>query len=115
MFGPGLDLAEVREYVQAVRDIESRLDEFFTVRLTLRLLITHVHSLDRASSSKLVATDEAKDMIGVVNVNTQPIEILSKAYRAAHYMCQRDFDIAPDMRLNGVWHDDYMMQELDAE
>lgn len=106
MFGPDLELAEVREDLSQIRCIESALDEFFTNRLTLRLLISHVHSLDSGKSS-----GGSEDMVGVVNVNTQPIQILARAYSSARFMCMRDYKVAPDLLVNGVNHDEYILQE----
>ncbi|CAK0819371.1 unnamed protein product [Prorocentrum cordatum] len=45
LFGKDIELAEVREELKLIRDVEHSLDEFFTNRLTLRLLISHVHNL----------------------------------------------------------------------
>lgn len=111
LFGPDLELAEVRQNFSRITDIENSLDEFFTDRLTLRLLISHVHSLDSAKNS----TNEGKDMVGAVNVNTKPISILSRAYTAARFMCLRDFQMAPDMLVNGMPHDEYMLQEVASQ
>mmetsp|Transcript_20140 Transcript_20140/g.65060 ORF Transcript_20140/g.65060 Transcript_20140/m.65060 type:complete len:149 (+) Transcript_20140:26-472(+) len=80
LFGKNLELAEVRGDLRHIQDVETSLDEFFTDRLTLRLLISHVHSLNKL---KLTAGAEDPDMVGVVNVNTRPIAILSRAYVSA--------------------------------
>mmetsp|Transcript_32345 Transcript_32345/g.75070 ORF Transcript_32345/g.75070 Transcript_32345/m.75070 type:complete len:404 (-) Transcript_32345:78-1289(-) len=106
-FGEGLELADVREDLHLIREIESSLDEFFTDRLTLRLLISHVQNLNTPKKEG----DSPADMVGVVNVNTQPITILHRAYSAARYMCVRDFNMAPDLKVNGVACEDYIMQE----
>lgn len=103
LFGKDLELAELREEFGLIRDIEQSLDEFFTNRLTLRLLISHVQSLNSGKAS-------TGDMVGVVNVNTQPISILSRAYVAARFMCMRDFQMAPDLLVNGIPHDEYILQ-----
>mmetsp|Transcript_68083 Transcript_68083/g.221688 ORF Transcript_68083/g.221688 Transcript_68083/m.221688 type:complete len:198 (-) Transcript_68083:703-1296(-) len=80
LFGKNLELAEVRGDLRHIQGVETSLDEFFTDRLTLRLLISHVHSLNKL---KLTAGAEDPDMVGVVNVNTRPIAILSRAYVSA--------------------------------
>lgn len=103
LFGPDPELAELRTHLALIQDIELSLDEFFTNRLTLRLLISHIHSLQQGGTSE--------GMVGVVNTNTQPIAILSRAYTAARFMCVRDFQTAPDMLVNGVSHDEYVLQE----
>ncbi|CAE8641211.1 unnamed protein product, partial [Polarella glacialis] len=107
LFGPDLELAVVREDLYLIKDIERSLDEFFTNRLTLRLLISHVHALNAGT----VVNGQGEAMVGVVNVRTHPITILSRAYVATRFMCMRDFDMAPDLLVNGVPHDDYLQQE----
>jgi len=102
LFGHELELAELRGDLALITDIERSLDEFFTNRLTLRLLISHVHNLSSASK---------EDMVGVVNVNTQPITIMHRAYTAARYMCMRDFQQAPDLLINGVPCEEYLAKE----
>jgi hypothetical protein len=107
LFGKDLELAEIRQDLPIIKDIESGLDEFFTNRLTLRLLISHVTSLNQKEDGK--ADD---DMVGVVNTNTQPITILSRAYSAARFMCLRDFQMAPEMLVNGELHEEYIMRDV---
>lgn len=102
LFGKDVELAEMREHLPLIKDIERSLDDFFTTRLTLRLLISHVHSLNT------LKTSDDRTMVGVVNTNTQPIMILSKAFIAARFMCMRDFKMAPDMKINGIPHDEYI-------
>jgi len=105
IFGKDLELAEVRKDFALIQDIEESLDEFFTTRLTLRLLISHVHNLDSGTNSS------KEDMVGVVNVNTKPINILSRAYVSARLMCQRDFQMTPDLYVNGLLHEDFVLDE----
>jgi len=107
-FGDGLDLPELREEFSHIRDIERSLDEFFTNRLTLRLLISHVHGLKNSQD----AISKREEMVGVVNVNTQPITTLTRAYVAARYMCIRDFQVAPDLLVNGVAHEEYVAAKV---
>jgi len=106
IFGPDLELAALRD-LSLIQDIERSLDEFFTNRLTLRLLISHVHALN---ANKNVNSD-GEEMVGVVNVTTRPITILSRAYIATRFMCNRDFQMAPDLHVNGVMHDEYVLRE----
>eukprot|EP00438_Fugacium_kawagutii_P002460 Skav235888 [mRNA] locus=scaffold5594:92113:96595:+ [translate_table: standard] len=89
LFGPDLELAELR-HLQLIQDIEDSLDEFFTNRLTLRLMISHIQALN---ANKTVNSD-GEAMVGVVNVSTHPITILSRAYVATRFMCMRDFQTA---------------------
>eukprot|EP00928_Gymnodinium_smaydae_P063309 TRINITY_DN46938_c0_g1_i1.p1 TRINITY_DN46938_c0_g1~~TRINITY_DN46938_c0_g1_i1.p1 ORF type:complete len:482 (-),score=91.60 TRINITY_DN46938_c0_g1_i1:138-1583(-) len=105
VFGNGLELADARDEVKVLRDIEASLDDFFTNRLTLRLLISHVHGLNGAQD---VCTSREQKMVGVVNVNASPIVILTRAYKSARFMCMRDFGIAPDLMVNGVHHLEYI-------
>jgi len=114
LFGSDLQLAEVREDLRLIQDIEQSLDEFFTNRLTLRLLISHIHGLNgtqEGAIGKQESSDE-QEMVGVVNVNTQPITILTRAYAAARFMCMRDFQMAPDLLVNGVAHDDFLAEKI---
>eukprot|EP00913_Durusdinium_trenchii_P031038 g29068.t1 len=100
-----LELAELR-HLQLIQDIEESLDEFFTNRLTLRLMISHIQALN---ANKTMNSD-GEAMVGVVNVSTHPITILSRAYVATRFMCMRDFQTAPDLLVNGTMHDEYVQQ-----
>jgi len=108
VFGKNLELAEVRKDVPAVRGVEDSLDKFFTERLTMRLLISHTHNLATPQDEK---TKKDSMMVGVVNTNTQPIIILSRAFTAVRFMCKRDFNMSPDLEVNGVKHDEYILTE----
>mmetsp|Transcript_51908 Transcript_51908/g.151167 ORF Transcript_51908/g.151167 Transcript_51908/m.151167 type:complete len:399 (-) Transcript_51908:174-1370(-) len=109
VFGKDLELAELRGDLPVIQDVETSLDAFFTDRLTLRLLISHVHNLNQKPA------DDNRDMVGVVTVNTQPIAILSRAHVAARFMCMRDFDAAPNLQVNGVPHDEYILSEASRQ
>lgn len=109
MFGGGIDLAECRAEIDLIQDIERALDEFFTNRLTLRLLIQHVHALnDQSSGNK-------KDMVGIVNTRTQPIKVLVKAHKAARFMCMRDFGAAPELLVNGQGYEEYFQDNAENQ
>eukprot|EP00929_Paragymnodinium_shiwhaense_P053244 TRINITY_DN26656_c0_g1_i1.p1 TRINITY_DN26656_c0_g1~~TRINITY_DN26656_c0_g1_i1.p1 ORF type:complete len:415 (+),score=34.15 TRINITY_DN26656_c0_g1_i1:103-1347(+) len=108
IFDDGRELADLRDELPLINDIESQLDEFFTTRLTLRLLISHVRDLNGGKSLEPPNKTPAADMVGVVNVNTQPIEILSRAFSAARFMCLRDYKVAPELLVNGISHHDYL-------
>lgn len=125
VFGPGVDVAELRNEFAAIKEIENSLDDFFTSRLTLRLLISHVQKLNEADARKskvsLGNTDWTSDsaeripMVGVVNTATEPIQILSNAFTAARFMCMRDFEIAPALLINGVPYDEYRMAAAESK
>jgi len=104
-----------------VQKIQRTLDEFFTVRTTLRLLIAHcmqlapedrreemgfaMHqllqripdSLRRESSGAMQARH-----VGAICLDTRPSVILIEAYRHAHFMCKRQFNRASKLVVNGM-------------
>merc|ERR1711953_561986 len=47
--------------------------------------------------------------------NTQPIAILSRAYQAVRFMCLRDFDMAPELLVNGVPYENFIGEKIDAK
>lgn len=102
LFGPNFELVEMRTRLKEIKDIEHALDDFFMTRLTVRLLITHVQTLHQG--------DNSEGIVGIVNTNTQPIALLSRAYTAARFMCMRDLQAAPAMLVNGVGHEDYAQE-----
>lgn len=102
-----VELAEVREDLRLIQDIERSLDEFFTDRLTLRLLISHVSQLNSGRQTG------STDMIGVVNTNTQPIQILERAYASCRFICERDYQVSPELRVNGRPVEDFLATEAD--
>jgi len=89
------ELAEVRDDFGIIRDIEHSLDQFFTDRLTLRVLLSHIHALSSHSS---------RNSLGVVTMNTEPLRLLAQAYAAVRGICVRDYGVAPDLLVNGVAH-----------
>eukprot|EP00747_Dinoflagellata_sp_TGD_P078711 gnl/TRDRNA2_/TRDRNA2_160196_c0_seq2.p1 gnl/TRDRNA2_/TRDRNA2_160196_c0~~gnl/TRDRNA2_/TRDRNA2_160196_c0_seq2.p1 ORF type:complete len:253 (-),score=36.51 gnl/TRDRNA2_/TRDRNA2_160196_c0_seq2:9-767(-) len=95
LFGSDVDLAEVREDLETIKDIEACLDEFFTNR--------KLQSPPRRGSPEFSSTS-TEEMVGIVNAGCQPIGILSKAYVAARFMCLRDFKVAPELLVNGLPH-----------
>merc|ERR1719223_780301 len=48
--------------------------------------------------------------VGVVSVQCPPITILGDAYRAARFMCLRDFKVSPELYVNGVPYDEYVLR-----
>eukprot|EP00425_Heterocapsa_triquetra_P023060 CAMPEP_0195107920 /NCGR_PEP_ID=MMETSP0448-20130528/82785_1 /TAXON_ID=66468 /ORGANISM="Heterocapsa triquestra, Strain CCMP 448" /LENGTH=346 /DNA_ID=CAMNT_0040144407 /DNA_START=25 /DNA_END=1061 /DNA_ORIENTATION=- len=115
LFGEGLELAEIRQDLSLIQDIESSLDEFFTHRLTLRLLISHVSTLNNAQQGGDSGGRASEDMVGVVKTNTQPIAILSRAYNAARFMCLRDFQMAPELLVNGELHEEFLLRDVSTQ
>eukprot|EP00971_Amphidinium_carterae_P061947 1226728-Amphidinium_carterae.1 len=85
VFGPDVALADVREHLGTIRDLEKALDQFFTDRLTLRLLISHVQTLPRGDAQTKSGKLQA---VGIVNANAEPIVLLSQAFAAAQSMCR---------------------------
>lgn len=93
----------------AIRDLEEALDEFFTDRLTMRLMISHIIALscDRRTAARGLSAGEK---VGVVNMNIMPVGVLAQAYGAARKLCLRHFDAAPELLVNGVPHEEYVAQ-----
>lgn len=109
------DCAGLDHQVPAVRGIEAALDEFFTIRTTLRLLITHCMQQAPASpgassmqgslvqASDVQASDEGgAKHIGAICLDTRPSLVLIEAYQHAHFMCRRQFGHAPALFVNEV-------------
>jgi pyruvate dehydrogenase kinase 2/3/4 len=108
VFGDGIELAELRKELKAIREIEDSLDEFFTDRLTLRLCISHVASLDGSAADPLFTKD---NVLGVVTMNTNPIAVLTRAFESTRFMCVRDFEMAPELLVNGMPHEEYFSEK----
>lgn len=110
VFGMGRELVEeLRCELDVINNIEQCLDEFFTNRLTLRVLISHVNRLNTFQH-----LSSNKNVVGVVNVNAPLIRILTGAYTSARYMCLRDHQMAPELLVNGVCHEEYLASKMDA-
>lgn len=119
--------ADATEGVPAVRRIERALDEFFTVRTTLRLLIAHcvqlypedsrneigfaMHELlVRIPDSLRTASTEAQMRhVGAVCLDTRPSLILVEAYQHAEYMCRRQYGHASQLLVNGLPAKDFLL------
>jgi len=114
------DGAEAAEQVPAVQRIELALDDFFTIRTTLRLLIAHciqlfdargkniqglrtMHELlVRVPDSLRAATLDSPTHVGAICLDTRPSLILIEAYQHAQYMCKREFSRAAPLLVNGM-------------
>lgn len=131
--------ASVSETVWAVRRIETALDEFFTVRTTLRLLIAHSMKLTKESGKmgsdienglqamhamhellvripdSLRATNIILEPrhVGAVCLDTRPSLILVEAYQHAKYMCKREFNRASQLLVNGMPAKEYLQTDND--
>lgn len=116
-------LADVYEVVPAIRRIERTLDEFFTIRTTLRLLISHCLKLspeDRRDEIGHAMHEMLQRVpgpppavlgehwhqvrhVGAICLDTRPTLILIEAYRHARFVCRRRMDREPpDLLVNGV-------------
>lgn len=111
LFGEDTDLSGARERLQLVRDIENSLDEFFTERTTMRLLIKHVAILNGNEGQQ---KRESAETVGIVDARAQPIHILLRAYAAARFLCMREYQEAPDLLVNGVSHTQHGAEEIKA-
>lgn len=126
---PSTNCAEVAGTVAAVRRIELALDEFFTVRSTLRLLITHciqlspgddahvdgqrfqaMHELLARAPDSLRAASLQMDTghTGAVCLDTRPALIMVKAFRHARKMYTRKFGVASELLVNGIPSREYV-------
>eukprot|EP00929_Paragymnodinium_shiwhaense_P072257 TRINITY_DN36672_c0_g1_i1.p1 TRINITY_DN36672_c0_g1~~TRINITY_DN36672_c0_g1_i1.p1 ORF type:complete len:485 (+),score=113.09 TRINITY_DN36672_c0_g1_i1:62-1456(+) len=123
--------------VPAIRRIEQGMDEFFTLRTTLRLLIYHSLRLSslsegEASSIASIAWDTARfnqaaqdlrnitgqgdvEHIGAVCLHTKPAVILREAYRQTSFMCERDYGRVPRLLINGMDSEEYFERRQHLE
>lgn len=119
-FAPVSHCAELTVIVPEVHRIEQALDHFFTIRSTLRLLITHciqmspdkneltgerfhvMHELLMSAPHSLRMNSLQMDHghIGAVCLDTRPSSVLIKAYRHARKLCKREFGVASELFLN---------------
>lgn len=104
LFGK-VELAEVREDLRLIKNIEESLDQFFTDRLTMRMLISHVLSLNSGKRSH-------PGMVGIVNTKTSPIQILDRAYANCKFICMRDYQVAPELIVNGRSVAEFLASEV---
>jgi len=113
-------LADIYATVPAVQKIERTLDEFFTIRTTLRLLIAHclqlnpedpntseighaMHELMQRIPNSGGAEMPQVRQVGAICLDTRPSLILIEAYRHAQFMCRRRFDKdPPELMVNGM-------------
>lgn len=125
------DCAHLSELVPPVRRIELALDDFFTMRTTLRLLIAHciqvnptqgddlgkgqgmhaMHQLlwrvpDSLRSAKFGSA--RPQHVGAICMETRPSLILIEAYEHAKYMCHRDFGRASTLLINDIPSDEFL-------
>ncbi|KAF4748279.1 hypothetical protein FOZ62_022732, partial [Perkinsus olseni] len=121
-------LLHTREAVPAITHIERKLDDFFSTRISCRLMISHILALnetdDKCTSDKEVSPqgsgggrdingmhmlNEKPRMVGALTTNTMPVLVLQQAYEAAKYMCRRDYHgLAPDLVVNGMSLEEYL-------
>ncbi|EER19415.1 pyruvate dehydrogenase, putative [Perkinsus marinus ATCC 50983] len=119
-------LLHTREAVPAITHIERRLDDFFSTRISCRLMISHILALNEINEKDLAGErwpsphrsssdenmhmlNEKPRMVGSVTTNTMPVLVLQQAYEAAKYMCRRDYNgLAPDLVVNGMSLEEYL-------
>lgn len=123
--------ADASETVPAVQRIEAVLDEFFTIRTTLRLLIAHcirlkpedkrydvgfaMHELlVRIPDSLRNASCQTRH-VGAICLDTRPSLILIEAFQHAQYMCQREYHRASQLMVNGVPAKEYLRTGAGAD
>ncbi|EER08958.1 pyruvate dehydrogenase, putative [Perkinsus marinus ATCC 50983] len=114
-------LLHTRESVPAITEIERKLDDFFSTRISCRLIISHVLALNEAKEEnwtreglsspgeKMHMLNEKPRVVGALTTNTLPVLVLQQAYEAAKYMCRRDYNgLAPDLVVNGMSLEEYL-------
>lgn len=120
---------DVSDTVPAMQKIERNLDDFFTIRTTLRLLIAHCLQLnpeDHGSTLPFAMQEllqqrnnlgnggeSGSTHVGAVCLNTRPSLILLEAYKHVHFMCERRFKRAPNLLVNGVPAEEFLTQDTD--
>lgn len=121
--------ADVADIVPAVRKIESTLDEFFSIRTTLRLLIAHclqltpddrrdeigfaMHELLQGLPDSLRGAGPGglqSTYVGAICLDTRPSLILIEAYRHAQFMCKRQYQKASQLFVNGIPATEFLEQ-----
>jgi len=116
----GTRCADVCESVPAIRRIEHTLDEFFTIRSTLRLLGPssstagqELHAmqelLSRAPHSLRRRSLLDDGHVGAVCLDTQPPLILVKAFNHAHKLCRSRCGQASELLVNGVPSKEFLL------
>lgn len=102
-------LADVCDHVPPVQMIQRTLDEFFTIRTTLRLLIAHCMQLSPGARRYPFGVDgEGMSMpqlrhVGAICLETRPSLILIEAFRHAQFVCERRLGReSPELIVNGV-------------
>jgi len=126
-FRPTSDLettlcADVSDSVPGLAKIEKSMDDFFTIRTTLRLLIWHCLQLNPEDHNTAVgsAMHELQPksmtnglMVGAVCLDTRPSLILLKAYDTVQHMCQRRHEKAPKLIVNGLPAEEFIAEDLE--
>jgi len=108
--------ADASERVPALKRIEDVLDDFFTIRTTLRLLISHCLKLtshDPAEES-LNEPDHAS-YVGAICMDMQPSAVLIEAYMHAQLLCRRKFGCVSDLFVNGMPAKDFLIERINVQ
>lgn len=122
--------ADVSDTIPGMRKIERTLDEFFTIRTTLRLLIAHCLQMSPEDHSNTLGfamhellqhrrqgrvDPETGDVevthVGAVCLNTKPSLILLEAYRHVHTRCQHRHKKASKLVINDMFADEFQAQQ----
>lgn len=133
VFRPFADLvptrcADASELVPALQGIEDALDTLFTIRTTVRLLMTHCVVPDGQSMKSevswamqevltsvpdklrdsLLSHHQQKEHVGAICLSMNPSLILIDAYRHAEHLCQSEFGHASQLLVNDVPAQEYL-------
>lgn len=121
--------ADVSDTVPALQKIEEGLDEFFTIRATLRILIVHCITLEsrRYGEAAQKIMDELLVRVpdglreerrntemrynGAVCLNASPSLILKQAYRHARLRCLRETNRCSELLINDIPCEEYTFED----
>jgi len=113
------DCADASESVPGLKRIEDVLDEFFTIRTTLRLLISHCLKLTSHDPQEMEILNEMlmrspnhDSYVGAICMDLQPSVVFVEAYQHAQFLCRREFGVASDLFVNGVLAKDYIIDHV---
>lgn len=113
--------ADASEGVPALRRIEEVLDEFFTIRTTLRLLISHCLKLtvhdpadEEMFDEMLMRSPNHETYVGAICMDTRPSVVFIEAYQHAQFLCRREYGVASDLFVNGILAKDFLLERVNA-
>jgi len=104
---------DASERVPALKRIEDVLDEFFTIRTTLRLLISHCLKLTTHDSAEEISDEpDHATYVGAICMDTKPSVVFVEAYMHAQFMCRRKFGLGSDLFVNGMLAKDFIIERI---